>query len=111
MNTFQTISGLAILSIGLVLSTAAPSVAANHRHRAAAIGFGSGLAVGAVAAGNYRSNYAYDQGDDQGYGDYAYQPDPGYARAPGYRYDRSAQENSGCMRSPGSLGYIPCFNQ
>ena len=115
MNTFRTISGVAILSFGLILSTATPSDAASHRHRAAAIAFGTGVAVGAVAASSYRSNYAYDQGyaEDQGYGDYAYEPEPGYAPMPSYRYDRSARpwNSNPCMRSPGSLGYTPCVNQ
>jgi len=112
MNTFRTISGCAILSIGLILSTATPSAAASHRHRAAAIAFGTGAAVGAVAASTYRSNYAYQAyAEDQGYGDYAYQPEPGYATSPAYRYERGARSEDVCMLSPGSLGYTPCFNQ
>lgn len=113
MNTFRTISGCAVLSIGLILSTATPSAAASHRHRAAAIAFGTGVAIGAVAASTYRSNYAYDQAyaEDQGYGDYAYQPEPGYTTTRVYRYERGARSQDMCMRSPGSLGYTPCFNQ
>ena len=112
MNTFRTISGVAVLSIALILSTASPSAAASHRHRAAAIAFGTGVAAGAVAASTYRSNYAYQAyAEDQGYGDYAYQPGPGYATTPVYRYERGGRSEGMCMRSPGSLGYTPCFNQ
>jgi hypothetical protein len=115
MNTFRTISGVAILSVGLILSTAAPSDAASHRHRAAAIAFGTGVAVGAVAASSYRSNYEYDGGyvSDQGYSDYAYQPEPGYAPMSVSPYDRRARQwnSNNCMGSPGSPVYAPCFNQ
>lgn len=103
---YAAVAGTAgMLAIGMSM----PSYAAHGRNAAAAVGFGAGVAVGAVAAnaannGYYgprydRAGYAYAPGyaDGSGYGAYDYAPGPAI---PGMR--------TNCSRSPASINYVPC---
>ena len=45
-----------------------------------------------------------------GYSAYAYAPDGAYAYAPRYSWSAGDRNERDCMRSPGSIHYVPCIN-
>lgn len=91
MNTYAKLAAAAGIAAAMALSTAVPSQAATrHGH-------------------HYSDSYrAYEQdtyGVWPGYGDAGYDA---YAASPS-RNSSDVNERQ-CMLSPGSQGYVPCFN-